>query len=167
MNALSWCRLLYEFTGSFIAVESTFTLPKNQRLQPAIRHVNSTAKIRSWRRRKQETSTNTLQQEWKGQSWCRRRSSSGKCQCWRCTGSVKDQGPDPTDDASLSQSESFRLPLHCINSDSNVPVSKDNLEPALRVQTERRLTSLQADLAKAEHRTVERKNGEKYHMVRL
>jgi hypothetical protein len=37
----------------------------------------------------------------------------------------------------------------------------------LRVQTERRLTSLQADLAKAEHRTVERKNGEKYHMVRL
>ncbi|KAJ9119825.1 hypothetical protein QFC24_005538 [Naganishia onofrii] len=45
-------------------------------------------------------------------------------------------------------------------------LSKDNLAPALRVQTERRLTSLQADLAKAENRTVERKNGERYHMVR-
>lgn len=44
---------------------------------------------------------------------------------------------------------------------------QDNLAPALRVQTERRLTSLQADLAKAEHRTVERKNGERYHMVSL
>lgn len=44
---------------------------------------------------------------------------------------------------------------------------KENLAPALRVQTERRLTSLQADLAKAEHRTVERKNGERYHMVRF
>ncbi|KAJ9121528.1 hypothetical protein QFC22_002146 [Naganishia vaughanmartiniae] len=43
-------------------------------------------------------------------------------------------------------------------------LSKDNLAPALRVQTERRLTSLQADLAKAENRTVERKNGERYHM---
>jgi hypothetical protein len=42
---------------------------------------------------------------------------------------------------------------------------QENLAPALRVQTERRLTSLQADLAKAEHRTVERKNGERYHMV--
>ncbi|KAJ9096021.1 hypothetical protein QFC21_005385 [Naganishia friedmannii] len=46
-------------------------------------------------------------------------------------------------------------------------LSKDNLAPALRVQTERRLTSLQADLAKAENRTVERKNGERYHMVKF
>ncbi|KAI5453290.1 18S rRNA maturation protein [Naganishia albida] len=46
-------------------------------------------------------------------------------------------------------------------------LSKDNLAPALRVQTERRLTSLQADLTKAEHRTVERKNGERYHMVKF
>jgi hypothetical protein len=33
------------------------------------------------------------------------------------------------------------------------------------VQTERRLESLQADLAKAEKRDVEKKNGAKYHMV--
>lgn len=39
------------------------------------------------------------------------------------------------------------------------------MEPGLRIQTQRRLTSLQADLAKAEKRDVEKKNGEKYHMV--
>lgn len=43
---------------------------------------------------------------------------------------------------------------------------QDTLDPQLRIQTERRLASLNADLAKAQTRGVEQKNGEKYHMVR-
>ncbi|WVQ96505.1 hypothetical protein IAU59_003610 [Kwoniella sp. CBS 9459] len=46
-------------------------------------------------------------------------------------------------------------------------LAKDNLEPGLRVQTQRRLTSLEADLANAEKREVEKKNGAKYHMVKF
>lgn len=42
---------------------------------------------------------------------------------------------------------------------------QDNLEPALRVQTQRRLTALEADLSSAEKRGVEQKNGAKYHAV--
>ncbi|ORY25952.1 hypothetical protein BCR39DRAFT_542702 [Naematelia encephala] len=46
-------------------------------------------------------------------------------------------------------------------------LAKDTLDPGLRVQTERRLKSLEADLARAERRGVEKKNGEKYHMVKF
>ncbi|WVR06495.1 hypothetical protein IAU60_003526 [Kwoniella sp. DSM 27419] len=46
-------------------------------------------------------------------------------------------------------------------------LAKDTLEPGLRVQTQRRLTSLEADLAAAEQREVEKKNGAKYHMVKF
>ncbi|WVQ85053.1 hypothetical protein IAT38_007217 [Cryptococcus sp. DSM 104549] len=46
-------------------------------------------------------------------------------------------------------------------------LAKDNLEPGLRVSTQRRLTSLEADLAAAERREVEKKNGQKYHMVKF
>ena len=45
-------------------------------------------------------------------------------------------------------------------------VLQDNLEPGLRIVTQRRLTSLQADLNRAKVREVEKKNGAKYHMVR-
>nr|KIR44760.1 rRNA-processing protein EFG1 [Cryptococcus bacillisporus CA1280] len=44
-------------------------------------------------------------------------------------------------------------------------LAKENLEPGLRVSTQRRLTSLEADLAAAERREVEKKNGAKYHKV--
>ncbi|OCF57079.1 hypothetical protein L486_05938 [Kwoniella mangroviensis CBS 10435] len=46
-------------------------------------------------------------------------------------------------------------------------LAKDTLEPGLRVQTQRRLTSLEADLANATKRDVEKKNGAKYHMVKF
>ncbi|WVW84876.1 hypothetical protein I302_106911 [Kwoniella bestiolae CBS 10118] len=46
-------------------------------------------------------------------------------------------------------------------------LAKDTLEPGLRVQTQRRLTSLEADLANAMKRDVEKKNGAKYHMVKF
>ncbi|WWC70914.1 uncharacterized protein I206_104866 [Kwoniella pini CBS 10737] len=46
-------------------------------------------------------------------------------------------------------------------------LAKDTLEPGLRVQTQRRLTSLEADLANALKRDVEKKNGAKYHMVKF
>ena len=42
-----------------------------------------------------------------------------------------------------------------------------DLEPGLKVQTERRLESLQADLARAERRDTEKKIGAKYHMVKF
>ncbi|GFZ45005.1 rRNA-processing protein EFG1 [Saitozyma sp. JCM 24511] len=44
-------------------------------------------------------------------------------------------------------------------------LAKDNLEPGLRVQTQRRLTSLMADLERAERRGVEKKFGARYHKV--
>jgi hypothetical protein len=43
----------------------------------------------------------------------------------------------------------------------------ENLEPGLRIQTQRRLTALEADLAHAEKRNIEKKNGGKYHMVKF
>ncbi|WWC88642.1 uncharacterized protein L201_003555 [Kwoniella dendrophila CBS 6074] len=46
-------------------------------------------------------------------------------------------------------------------------LAKDTLEPGLRVQTQRRLTSLENDLATALKRDVEKKNGAKYHMVKF
>ncbi|WRT67951.1 uncharacterized protein IL334_004925 [Kwoniella shivajii] len=46
-------------------------------------------------------------------------------------------------------------------------LAKETLEPGLRVQTQRRLTSLEADLASALKRDVEKKNGAKYHMVKF
>lgn len=46
-------------------------------------------------------------------------------------------------------------------------LAKDTLEPGLRVQTERRLVSLKADLAKAENGKVEQKYGKKYHMLKF
>ncbi|KAL0240569.1 rRNA-processing protein EFG1 [Cryptococcus tetragattii IND107] len=46
-------------------------------------------------------------------------------------------------------------------------LAKENLEPGLRVSTQRRLTSLEADLAAAERREVEKKNGAKYHKVKF
>ncbi|KAL1413172.1 18S rRNA maturation protein [Vanrija albida] len=46
-------------------------------------------------------------------------------------------------------------------------LAKDNLEPSLRVQTQRRLAALEADLATAQKRDVERKNGAKYHAVKF
>lgn len=42
---------------------------------------------------------------------------------------------------------------------------QDTLEPALRISTERRLVSLEADLATAQRREVEKKNGARYHQV--
>jgi hypothetical protein len=45
--------------------------------------------------------------------------------------------------------------------------TQDNLQPGLRIQTQRRLASLENDLARAERRTVEKKNGGKYHMVKF
>ncbi len=54
-----------------------------------------------------------------------------------------------------------------IRSDSNgLTTSQDDLEPGLKVQTERRLASLLADLDKAEQRDVQKKMGARYHMVR-
>lgn len=44
---------------------------------------------------------------------------------------------------------------------------QDNLEPGLRISTQRRLTSLEADLARAEQRDVAKKNGGKYHMIKF
>ncbi|ORX37241.1 hypothetical protein BD324DRAFT_625387 [Kockovaella imperatae] len=46
-------------------------------------------------------------------------------------------------------------------------LAKDTLEPGFKIATQRRLASLQADLAKAELREVEKKNGGKYHMVKF
>ncbi|KIR38470.1 rRNA-processing protein EFG1 [Cryptococcus deuterogattii 99/473] len=46
-------------------------------------------------------------------------------------------------------------------------LAKENLEPGLRVSTQRRLTSLEADLAAAERRELEKKNGAKYHKVKF
>ncbi|KAK1925884.1 rRNA-processing protein EFG1 [Papiliotrema laurentii] len=46
-------------------------------------------------------------------------------------------------------------------------LAKENLEPGLRIQTQRRLTALEADLAHAEKRNIEKKNGGKYHMVKF
>lgn len=45
--------------------------------------------------------------------------------------------------------------------------SQDTLDPALRVSTERRLASLQQDLAIAQSRTTEKEFGKKYHMVKF
>jgi hypothetical protein len=44
---------------------------------------------------------------------------------------------------------------------------QENLEPGLRITTERRLVSLEADLANALKRDVEKKNGAKYHQVKF
>ena len=44
-------------------------------------------------------------------------------------------------------------------------LQKEKIEPGLKVQTERRLESLKADLKRAELGNVEKKNHEKYHMV--
>ena len=44
-------------------------------------------------------------------------------------------------------------------------LQKEGIEPGLKVQTERRLESLKADLRKAEMGNVEKKNHERYHMV--
>jgi uncharacterized protein YkuJ len=44
---------------------------------------------------------------------------------------------------------------------------QDTLEPGLRISTERRLISLEADLANALKRDVEKKNGSKYHQVKF
>jgi hypothetical protein len=44
-------------------------------------------------------------------------------------------------------------------------LQKEGIEPGLKIQTERRLESLKADLRKAELGNVEKKNHEKYHMV--
>ncbi|KAK4688117.1 hypothetical protein P7C73_g2000, partial [Tremellales sp. Uapishka_1] len=46
-------------------------------------------------------------------------------------------------------------------------LAKESLEPSLRVSTQRRLTALEADLAQASKREVEKKNGAKYHMVKF
>ncbi|ODN93421.1 rRNA-processing protein EFG1 [Cryptococcus wingfieldii CBS 7118] len=46
-------------------------------------------------------------------------------------------------------------------------LAKDNLDPGLRVNTQRRLASLEADLAAAERRELEKKNGAKYHKVKF
>jgi uncharacterized protein YkuJ len=46
-------------------------------------------------------------------------------------------------------------------------IGKDTLEPGLRISTERRLVSLEADLANAQKRDVEKKNGSKYHQVKF
>ncbi|WWD18649.1 hypothetical protein CI109_103102 [Kwoniella shandongensis] len=46
-------------------------------------------------------------------------------------------------------------------------LAKETLEPGLRIATQRRLTSLEADLAAAERREVEKKNGAKYHKVKF
>ncbi|KAK8858754.1 hypothetical protein IAR55_002983 [Kwoniella newhampshirensis] len=46
-------------------------------------------------------------------------------------------------------------------------LAKETLEPGLRIATQRRLTSLEADLAAAEKREVEKKNGAKYHKVKF
>lgn len=42
---------------------------------------------------------------------------------------------------------------------------QEGLEPSLRIATQRRVTALEADLAAAEKRDVEKKNGAKYHAV--
>jgi hypothetical protein len=44
-------------------------------------------------------------------------------------------------------------------------LQKEGIEPGLKVQTERRLESLKADLRTAELGNVEKKNHERYHMV--
>ena len=44
---------------------------------------------------------------------------------------------------------------------------KDTLEPGKRLATQRRLTALEADLAAAERRAVESKNGERYHRIKF
>lgn len=46
-------------------------------------------------------------------------------------------------------------------------LQKEKIDPALKIATERRLESLQADLKKAELRNVEKKNHERYHMIRF
>lgn len=43
--------------------------------------------------------------------------------------------------------------------------AQENIEPSLRIQTQRRVAALEADLAAAEKRDVEKKNGAKYHAV--
>jgi hypothetical protein len=44
-------------------------------------------------------------------------------------------------------------------------LQREGVEPGLKIQTERRLESLRADLKRAEQNNVEKKNHEKYHMV--
>jgi vacuolar-type H+-ATPase subunit I/STV1 len=44
-------------------------------------------------------------------------------------------------------------------------LQKEGIEPGLKVQTERRLESLKADLRRAELNNVEKKNHERYHMA--
>ncbi|CAK9780508.1 hypothetical protein CC85DRAFT_283429 [Cutaneotrichosporon oleaginosum] len=46
-------------------------------------------------------------------------------------------------------------------------LNKENLEPSLRISTQRRVAALEADLAAAEKRDVEKKNGAKYHAVKF
>ena len=68
--------------------------------------------------------------------------------------------------ADVEGSHQLRLQKrHSARYDTDVP--QDNLQPGLRIQTQRRLTSLENDLGKAERRNVEKKNGGKYHMVKF
>ncbi|GMK53452.1 hypothetical protein CspeluHIS016_0100380 [Cutaneotrichosporon spelunceum] len=46
-------------------------------------------------------------------------------------------------------------------------LNKETLEPSLRIATQRRVAALEADLAAAERRDVEKKNGAKYHAIKF
>ncbi|BEJ14131.1 hypothetical protein CspHIS471_0313050 [Cutaneotrichosporon sp. HIS471] len=46
-------------------------------------------------------------------------------------------------------------------------LNKENIEPSLRISTQRRVAALEADLLVAEKRDVEKKNGAKYHAIKF
>jgi hypothetical protein len=46
-------------------------------------------------------------------------------------------------------------------------LSRDDIKPDVRIQTERRLKSLEADLARAQTAAKERQYATKYHMVKF
>ncbi|WVO18101.1 hypothetical protein L204_105803 [Cryptococcus depauperatus] len=89
---------------------------------------------------------------------------------------------DPSSSKSNRPRPTHKIPTTEVRDNSGIPglsklkssirqtrrlLSKDNLDPALRIQTQRRLTSLESDLAAAQRRNIERTNGARYHKVKF